>query len=507
MFGKTVHIAFWLLACLPGTAIGQELIPNGSFETYANCPRQDNLLSEATPWYNPNQATPDFYNQCFPTSQIEIPPRTGQGLARLFLDQGWAEYLATPLVKPLEAGECYYFEMYVSTKTPNQYVPQTLGAYFSDNPVARTDKGLLGVSPQVLDSQAKTINSPSQWEKIAGYLKATGNERYLTIGSFVQLPRMLGFYYIFLDDISLLPIRLDLGKDTTLCGRKSTYTLNGKTPGAIEYRWQDGSRLSTFPVTRPGKYWVTVTTPCKILSDTITVDYTLDFDLGPDTTLCNEQTIVLKAPTSISAYEWQDGSSQNVYQVKQSGQYSLRATQGNCTVRDTIQIRYIRPPQLELGPSKELCGAEVYTINPTFAEGTFRWLDEFSDIERVVKSSGVFRASVRNDCATVIDSVEVGYGTCGCVIYAPNSFTPNADGVNDAFVPFACGDIAIKSLAIFNRWGEVIFQTDDAPFQWDGRYQNELCPNGVYAWRINYELRQRGQISQKQQQGAITLAY
>ena len=507
MPGTLIRTLLWLVAFLPGVAIGQNFIPNGSFETYTNCPRQDNLLSEAAPWYNPNQATPDFYNQCFPTAQIELPPRTGQGLGRLFLDQGWAEYMGTPLTKPLEAGECYFFQMYVSTKNPNQYLPQTIGAYFSDKPVTRSDKGLLGAKPQILDAQAKTITKSYQWEAITGYLKADGTERYLTIGSFYQLPPMLGFYYIFIDDVSLVPIKLDLGKDTTLCGRKSTYLLKGETPGAIEYRWQDGSKSANFLVTKPGKYWVTVTTPCKVLSDTITVDYSLDFDLGPDTTLCNQQSITLRVPAGASTYRWQDGSAQNTYQVNQTGQYSVQVTQASCVVKDTVQIRFISPPQLELGPNKELCGAEVFTIKPTYAEGTFSWQDSFASEERVVKSSGVYLASVHNDCATVTDSVVVDYGDCDCVIYAPNSFTPNRDGLNDVFLPYGCGDISITSLAIFDRWGEVIFQTNTEPFQWDGFYRNQVSPNGVYAWRINYDLRRRGKVSRKQQQGAIMLVH
>ncbi|GAB3500053.1 hypothetical protein GCM10027341_24580 [Spirosoma knui] len=505
MSGTLIRTIFWLFALLPGVAMSQEFIPNGSFETYDNCPRQDNLLSEAAPWYNPNQATPDFYHRCFPTTQIEVPPRTGQGLGRFFFDQGWAEYMATPLTKPLEAGECYFFRMYVASKTPNQYLPQTLGAYFSDKPVTRVDKGLLGVKPQIVDASAKTVTKASQWEAITGYIRASGTERYVTIGSFNQLPAFLGFYYVFIDDISLVPIKLELGKDTTLCGRKSTYLLNGETPGATEYRWQDGSRSSTFLVTRPGKYWVTATTPCKVVSDTINVEYSLDFDLGADTTLCNEQSITLNVPPGADTYRWQDGSSQNTYQVNQSGRYNVQVTQASCVVKDTIQVRFIRRPQLELGPNKELCGAEVFTINPTYAEGTFSWQDGVTSVERVVKSSGVYRASVRNDCATVTDSVEVGYGDCDCVIYAPNSFTPNADGMNDIFLPYGCGDITITSLAIFNRWGEVIFQTSTEPFRWDGLYQNLLCPSGVYAWRVNYDLRQRNTVSHKQQQGAITL--
>ena len=495
------------MLAVSGTAMGQSLIPNGGFEMYRSCPRQDNLLEEAVPWYNPNRATPDFYNECFPTNQIELPPRTGAGLARLFLDQGWAEYLATPLTKPLQAGKCYYFEMYISTRTPNQYVPKTLGAFFSSQPITSTAKDLLVARPQILDTQTKTITGPYKWDRISGTIKAVGGERFVTIGSFNTLPGFLGFYYVFIDDVSLLPIDLDLGNDTTLCGRKSTYLLKATTPGAIDYKWNDGSIAPTLLVTKPGKYWVTVTTACNTLRDTITVDYALDFALGADTTLCNGQSLRLMGPPDAPNYRWQDGSAQPDFMVSQPGKYSLQIRQGGCVVADTIQVNYIKPPQLELGPNKALCGDDVYIIRPVVAEGIFAWQDAFPQPDRTVNHSGTYLATVRNACATVRDSVDIDYGECGCIVYAPDVFTPNADGLNDLFQPVACGDITVQSLSIFNRWGELIFQTATVPFQWDGFAKGAICMPGVYVWHIDYVLQQRGKTSQKQTQGRLVVAY
>ncbi|RYF63658.1 MAG: T9SS type B sorting domain-containing protein, partial [Cytophagaceae bacterium] len=149
----------------------------------------------------------------------------------------------------------------------------------------------------------------------------------------------------------------------------------------------------------------------------------------------------------------------------------------------------------------------VYTIKPTFAEGKFAWQDAFAQPERTVSRSGTYLATVTNACATVRDSVDIDYGECGCVVYTPDLFTPNADGLNDLFQPFACGDITIKALSIFNRWGELIFRTETAPFQWDGFVNGSVCVGGVYAWQIDYELNQREKISQKQKQGRLIVAY
>lgn len=500
----------WLFICLLSglvrLATGQNLVPNGSFETYRDCPKLDNLLNEATPWYNPNGATPDFYHTCFQTGQMRLPPRTGGGVARLFFDREWAEYLSVQLTKPLIAGKCYYFEMYVATETPTKHISGTLGAYLSAQPLTSPGKDVMRAAPQVVDQQLKPNDPPLTWQRVSGTLKAKGGETYLTIGSFYKLPGFLAFYYLFIDDVSLVPVTLDLGRDTTLCGRQSTLLLDATTPDAIRYQWSDGSAQPTLLVRKPGRYAVTVTTPCTLLTDTITVDYALDFDLGADTTLCDGRTLPLSVPAHPSAtYRWQDGSGGSAYTVRQAGQYTVQVKQAECTVTDSIRVRYIQPPALELGPDKDLCGAEVFTIKPTVTAGTFSWLDQVTDVERTVSTSGVFYAQVRNACATVTDSIMISYGACDCVLYAPNSFTPNGDGVNDVFLPYGCGDLSIVSLAVVDRWGEVIFQIDKPPFQWDGYYRGTPCTAGVYAWRIQYRLRQDKKQMFGQQQGSLTL--
>jgi len=498
----------WLLVCLllgavPGNA--QNLIPNGGFEAYRNCPRQSNQLEEALPWYNPTRATPDFYNLCNPAFRSALPAHTGQGMAGLFFDRDWAEYFAVKLTAPLKANSCYYFSMYITTDAPGKYIAGTIGAGFTPQPVESTNSLLLPVRPQILDRQ--TGRRPRlTWERIDGVFEAVGNEQYALIGSFNTLPAFLGFYDIFIDDVSLVPVKLDLGADTTLCGRQSTLKLDATTPGATEYRWDDGSTQPTRLVTRPGLYSVTAITSCKTFTDAIKVDYALDFDLGRDTTLCQGQTLTLTVPDAPGAsFRWQDGSTQNTLTVRGPGQYRVVVKQATCTIADSILARFILPPTLELGPDRDLCGAETVTIEPVVTEGTFFWQDQFTDLRRLVSQSGVFRAGVRNDCATVLDSVRISYGACDCVLYAPTAFSPNNDGLNDVFLAYGCGDMTITSMVVFDRWGEVVFQTQAPPFQWNGFYRDKRCDPGVYAWRVDYLLKQGDSQIRNREQGSLIL--
>ena len=76
----------------------------------------------------------------------------------------------------------------------------------------------------------------------------------------------------------------------------------------------------------------------------------------------------------------------------------------------------------------------------------------------------------------------------GDVFYAPNSFTPNNDGVNDVWIPVALG-ITSYSLQIFNRWGEQVWMTMDAQLPWLGNTQDgsHFLPDGLYHYSVKVE--------------------
>ena len=70
-------------------------------------------------------------------------------------------------------------------------------------------------------------------------------------------------------------------------------------------------------------------------------------------------------------------------------------------------------------------------------------------------------------------------------IWIPNSFTPNDDGLNDVFsVIFNNNSVEEYSIYIFNRWGEVLFFSEEIDFEWDGTYNGKLAPNDTYIWKI-----------------------
>ena len=75
------------------------------------------------------------------------------------------------------------------------------------------------------------------------------------------------------------------------------------------------------------------------------------------------------------------------------------------------------------------------------------------------------------------------------IFYIPNSFTPDGDEFNQTFQPvFTAGyDPFDFNLLIFNRWGEVIWESNDASVGWDGTYNGEIVPAGGYTWKLEFK--------------------
>ena len=76
------------------------------------------------------------------------------------------------------------------------------------------------------------------------------------------------------------------------------------------------------------------------------------------------------------------------------------------------------------------------------------------------------------------------------IFYVPNAFTPDGDSFNETFKPvFTSGyDPMAYSMFIYNRWGEVIFETHDVKYGWDGTYYGEIIPDGTYSYTIKFKV-------------------
>jgi gliding motility-associated-like protein len=95
---------------------------------------------------------------------------------------------------------------------------------------------------------------------------------------------------------------------------------------------------------------------------------------------------------------------------------------------------------------------------------------------------------------------------CVCSFHYPNAFTPNYDNINPGFkgVP-DCTKLRDYRLVVYNRWGEVLFETNDPAEEWDGTYKNKPVAQGAYGWFAMYSGNVNGIVERLKDAGTITV--
>ena len=180
--------------------------------------------------------------------------------------------------------------------------------------------------------------------------------------------------------------------------------------------------------------------------------------------------------------------------------------QSGCTFDDTIDIIVYEQPQLSpITPYNEffeLCDGDsipsVYSVVSTLSGGYNEWTLLNNTVQSPTFSTawntfGMFTLSVVNyvnGCPSPQQQTVITVAQCpNLLYYVPNSFTPDGDEHNNTFKwVFTSGfDPYDFSAIIFNRWGEVIYESRDSNDYWDGTYNNSPCPAGAYTYRFQFK--------------------
>lgn len=278
----------------------------------------------------------------------------------------------------------------------------------------------------------------------------------------------------------------NLGSDTSIC-EKDTLSLNAVVIGASGYLWNTGAITATIKAFQPAVYWCDVTKDgCKYRDSLILIVKPLPLvDLGSDTTLCEDKTMLLNATNAGAQYVWQDASINPTYLITQMGQYFVKVTLNGCVSKDTIKINYDLKPKFSLGPDRLLCSGNTIILDPKINDVSYLWQDGSINKTYKATQSGLYYLAATNYCGTTTDSIILNKGVCD--IYVPNAFTPNGDGLNDLFRPGYGDNIIEYKMEVFNRYGQLVFITSDRAKGWDGRINGKPQQAGAYTWIICYK--------------------
>lgn len=139
-------------------------------------------------------------------------------------------------------------------------------------------------------------------------------------------------------------------------------------------------------------------------------------------------------------------------------------------------------------------------------EAAYRWFDGATDPNRTLVAPGRYAVTAAT-CRTDYDiDIDLRLGFCPCAWYVPNAFSPNGDGSNDNWDVFADCPWTDFSLEVYDRWGALVFRTDQPEPGWDGAIAGRPAPEGTYLYRLQYTYSIQPALPHKNQQtGAVTL--
>jgi gliding motility-associated-like protein len=189
---------------------------------------------------------------------------------------------------------------------------------------------------------------------------------------------------------------------------------------------------------------------------------------------------------------------QGAWQTTGGAYYDTLVNPVSCIRFIETHLSYKPSIQVDLGNDTILCGNPI-TLSAYFPGGTYVWQDGSNDSHYVVTLPGEYSVLVGYDGCVNSDSIKIG--ECSVLIWFPNAFTPNSDGLNDTFHPIGNG-IEKFSMQIFNRWGTMVFETTSPGTGWDGTYKGSPCPEETYVFKASFEI-SAGEV--KQVTGTITL--
>jgi gliding motility-associated-like protein len=172
-----------------------------------------------------------------------------------------------------------------------------------------------------------------------------------------------------------------------------------------------------------------------------------------------------------------------------SGFYRIKVVdQMHCVATDSVEVTVFPLPTVNLpftNPTHDTIYYEqTFQLETTPGYASYQWNTGDTTYYITITEEGSYSVIVQtNEGCTSTNSAYLKDIYMPFYIVVPNAFTPNGDGLNDTFRPVATGDLIRQfSMVIYNRWGQMVFETSDYSAGWDGKD----APAGVYSWVISY---------------------
>jgi gliding motility-associated-like protein len=311
-------------------------------------------------------------------------------------------------------------------------------------------------------------------------------------------------------NISLDVLPLNLGSDQLICSEDSLLLDIGTSWETIS--WSTGDSLSSIVVKNSGVYSVVASIGQCVSQDSIEITenvLSLSYAIN-DTIGCNplltDFTAFVNSSIPITSWYWDFGDGefsneqQAVHAYQASGDYLIQlevidSLGCQLEIASTHHIEVLVEPTASFvfNPNLPEVNTEVEFLN--LSTNDVQWMWNFGDgtssnqenPTHVFTTSNEFEIEliaingICVDTTSIVLTIDEDF-----IIYVPNSFTPDGDEFNNSFQPIISYNGTFDyELLIFDRWGEIVFESKNPNESWDGTYKKcKLVQDGVYVWKI-----------------------
>jgi gliding motility-associated-like protein len=302
---------------------------------------------------------------------------------------------------------------------------------------------------------------------------------------------------------------LNLGPDTFICEpTQLVFNLSHQSSSA-NYSWYNGSSNPVHVMYADETQTIFVTASISVcsVSDSLTINLVdpPQASLIKDTIMCTGDNVSITAKGNAQwSYRWSNGNSTNVLITNVADTYLLSVTDAHCTQVQSVRVREIKEPQVNIIAPFEICAGENEYLDAT-TDGVqyYQWSDGTTNPLKLIQDAGEYYVNAFYQCGVVKDTALVD--NCECFVRFPTAFRPMPSGVNKTFGPVSDCEISKYKLSIFDRKSQLLFETEDINQYWDGTYRGTKVQAGIYSWSCEYNAIENGENITIERSGFVTL--
>jgi len=250
------------------------------------------------------------------------------------------------------------------------------------------------------------------------------------------------------------------------------------------------------------------------IQNVTTADFTYQIDIG-----CKYDTLNLfhDANNGANQWNWTLNNSNNsvlqnpIFKLNKFGIFHtvLTVTNGFCIDSSVVNLN-LPDHTVKAGftISDTLCLNDSLMVIDNSSSNTISWKWSFGNnlTSNLKQPVGIYFPANGNQNQYLVVEVVQNEFNCSdtsfknvfvlpnCYIDVPTGFTPNGDGLNDYLYPLNAFKARNLSFKVYNRYGQIIYESNDWHEKWDGRLNGELQPSGTYVWTLDYTNRDTGKV-------------